>query len=153
MITASIIGGEELLVRLAGIGDTVRSTLARTVQEAAIKLQATIKEDKLSGQVLNVRTGRLRRSINQRVEASGSRVMGYVGTNVEYARFHEYGYRGTMTIRDFMRRSKSGKESLVRGHTRKVNLPARSFMRSALDEMRDEIASGIARAVQEAATK
>ena len=75
------------------------------IGRAVLRVQRRVKE-KLSGEVLNVRTGRLRRSIVERVESSGSVVTGIVGTNVEYAAPHEYGFIGVVTVKESLRVSK-----------------------------------------------
>jgi phage gpG-like protein len=118
----------------------------------ACDCSGTSKQDKLTGQVLNVRTGRLRRSITQRVEEEGGSVVGYVGTNVKYARAHEFGFTGNVTVREHLRRTKGGKEATVRAHSRNMHLPERSFLRSALKDLqpaiRQDIRGGISEAVK-----
>lgn len=63
------------------------------VDEAGNDLINKIMFEKLSGQVLNVRGGRLRDSIDQ--EISDDELSTRVGTNVEYGKIHEFG--GTIT--------------------------------------------------------
>jgi phage gpG-like protein len=57
---------------------------------SVIELTARVKE-KLSDDVLHVRTGTLRRSITGKVSESGTQVIGTVGTNIVYARINEFG--------------------------------------------------------------
>lgn len=118
------------------------------ITKLTIKLQGMVKSEKLSGQVLNVRTGNLRRSINQRVEDDPTLgPVGTVGTNERYAPPHELGFRGEAQIREHLRTVKEAwgrtlSEPVtvqVRSHTRQMNLPARSFLRSALDDLRPEV--------------
>jgi phage gpG-like protein len=151
MITGTVVGAEEAIERLERLGPRLRDVLAAEVERIGLKLAAHVKADKLSGQVLNVRSGRLRRSITARTEVEGSKVIGIVGTNVEYAAFHEYGFQGTEGVREHFRRCKSGKVAAVRAHERKVDYPAHSFLRSALEDMKDEIKGRIGAAVREAA--
>jgi len=108
---------------------------------------------KLSDDVLNVKTGRLRRSINGRMTGQGTaEVSAFVGTNVPYGRTHEYG--GDVTVKEHLRLVKQafGKQlktpvwQTVRSHT--VHYPERSFLRSALNEMRGEIKEELSRAVK-----
>ena len=150
MITVTLIGGGELVAKWGRIPASARDALRAEVQKAALALTAHVKQDKLTDQVLRVRTGRLRRSITQRVEVEGSRVMGYVGTNVEYAAAHEYGIRGSIGVREHLRRSKQGKQFSVRAHLRNVNIPERSFLRSALADMKEQIVNGMVTAIQDA---
>lgn len=139
MIRGTLVGSDAAVERLGDSADAVRAALAREVQRIALDLLSSVKADKLSGQVLNVRTGRLRRSINQRVEVDGDAAHGFVGTNVEYARYHEFGFSGTEDVRSYFRKCKSGKVTRVRAHTRTVDYPEHSFLRSALAGMQDEI--------------
>ncbi len=60
-----------------------------------------VQHDFLSGprpKNLDVRTTRLRNSISSKVTNDGKRVVGQIGTNVPYARFHELGFRGTVNV-------------------------------------------------------
>ncbi len=93
-----------------------------------------------------VKTGRLRRSIKIR-SARFQKIV--IATDVAYAAAHNYGYKGTVSVRSHTRRrydrekekytTKTGKQSTrqkkvvkssytVRQHTRKMNLPQRQFM-------------------------
>lgn len=116
--------------------------LKSEIKKIAIDMTAKVKSEKLSGQVLNVRSGRLRRSINYRIEESDTGIDAKVGTNVEYGRVHELGFKGAVRVKEHMRKGKR-----VRAHLRNVNMPARPFLRPSLEEMRGEIDSRIARVV------
>ena len=74
-----------------GVGDPTRATLA-------------------------VKTGRLRRSITERVTVTKDRVTAQVGTNVKYGRIHEYGLE-------------------VRGR----KMPERPFLRPSVEEKKPRI--------------
>lgn len=121
-----------------------------TVGRLTLKLLTKVKQDKLSGQVLGVRSGRLRRSINQNVIANPNKIVGIVGTNVEYGRFWELGYSGSVSVKAHMRQIKMAfgksiapKTVQVSSHTRNVNVGARSFLGSALRDMQPEIMSDL----------
>lgn len=129
------------------------------ITRLTIKLQGMVKQDKLSGQALNVRTGNLRRSINQKVEVdSATGPAGTVGTNEKYAPPHELGFRGEVQIREHLRTIKMawGKPlsepviAQVRAHTKRMNLPERSFLRSALADIQPEITPTIEKEVVKA---
>jgi len=143
MITGYIFGDKETIARLQAMPGKARVAIKATVQRLTLRLLTKVKMEKLTGQVLNVRTGRLRNSINQRVTETQSGVFGSVGTNVEYARVHEMG--GTVTVKAHTRLIKQafGKPlrypvwQTVKAHT--VKYPERSFLRSALKEMEPEI--------------
>lgn len=148
---------ERLRSALIGMPGRLRAKLATVIQRLAIKFQAHVKEDKLSGQVLNVRTGTLRRSINQRVTIGASRIFATVGTNVEYAGIHEYGgvipAHTVVPVRAralrFMPRGGSEFIFRMRAEIPDVVMPERSFLRSVLREMEGEIQSEITRAAEE----
>ena len=52
---------ETLLARLAGTADRLDKGMRAAVERLSIIVQTGVKEDKLTGQVLHVRTGTLRR--------------------------------------------------------------------------------------------
>ena len=93
-----------------------------------------------------IKTGRLRKSIKIR-SARFQKIV--IATDVAYAAAHNYGYKGTVSVRSHTRRrygrekeeytTKTGKQSTrqkkvvkssytVRQHSRKMNLPQRQFM-------------------------
>lgn len=75
------------------LGDRLPQATEQAMRMSTLFLQGRVQERKLSGQVLKVQTGRLRSSINTRVKKLGPlQVIGIIGTNVVYARAHEYGY-------------------------------------------------------------
>ncbi|MBI5461952.1 MAG: phage virion morphogenesis protein [Gammaproteobacteria bacterium] len=153
MIKATIIGHRETVERLRGVVPDVRAELRKAVERQSIKLSSKVKAQKLSGQVLNVRTGRLRRSINHRIVEQGTRITGHVGTAVEYAKEHEFGFKGVVTVREHLRKAKGGKTATVRAHSQRVNLPARSFLRSALAESLFDIRAALQQAAHSAAKR
>lgn len=160
MIKGWILGGDKLVHQLTESPHYIQDALYKTVDRLALKLLRKVKRDKLSGQVLRVgkRGGRLRRDINYRVERSGKAVYGTVGTNVNYGRVHEYGFKGTVSVRAHLREVKQAfgkplqeaKQVFVRAHSRQMNLPERSFLRSALREMQPEINEEMCKAMRSA---
>jgi phage gpG-like protein len=151
MITAELLGDQEVVLRLKSLPDRVRDALKKAMTLAMLDLRAYVAQNKLSGQVLKVRTGTLRRSITQRVTETETSITGVVGTNVSYAAVHEYGFSGLVTVKEHLRRSKSGKESVVRSYARQMNMPERSFLRSALRDKTNEIQARLAKVLQETA--
>ncbi len=138
---------ETLLARVAGTEQRLRDGMRSAVQRLSIMVQSGVKEGKLTGQVLHVRTGTLRRSINRVVTETPSGVFAQVGTNVRYAAIHEYGFEGDVQVKAHVRRSalqmsakrtkrdrKSDGTILVRAHTMHMKMPARSFLRSTLKD-------------------
>ena len=153
MITGYVYGGTELRAKFDRMPSDMRGALSKGIGRAVLKIQRHVVQDKLSGQVLNVKTGRLRRSITSRVTEQTETVTGIVGTNVSYAAAHEYGFQGTVSVRDHLRTSKLGKAYNVSAHSRNVHIPEKSFLRSALDDLRgdtrDEIEGAINTALRE----
>jgi hypothetical protein len=102
---------------------------------------------KLSNEVLHVRTGNLRRnwSIKSPVPlATGTGWSGGVGTKIEYAAYHEFGFHGTQSVRAHTRaqaaRGGAGRKGAstgtvsVRAHSRTVNYPGHPYARPSLGE-------------------
>lgn len=137
MISAHIVGDQAFLNRLHRLAGGISPEIEKGMLRSVIKLQGMVKR-KLSDQVLHVRTGTLRRSINYAVRTSGQQVIGIVGTNVSYAAAHEYGFNGVVNVREHIRHLKSGSIAQVRGHSRHMVLPVRSFLRSSLEEFMPE---------------
>lgn len=162
MFQAEITGDREVIRSFGRVDAAVRSELVAGIGRLALRLLTRVKARKLSGQVLNVRTGRLRRSINQRVTDTGSTITGTVGTNVSYGRVHEYGDQRVITVKQHLRLVKQAwgrplakpRRVMVSSHARQQNMPARSFLRSALRELAAEgvidreLASAVARAAK-----
>lgn len=163
-IRGEIKGDREVVADLRRFDAAARGEIQKGIGRIVLKLLVRVKSQKLSGQALNVRTGRLRRSITQRIESSASEISGIVGTNVDYAAIHEYGFKGAVTVKQhlrlvkqaFGRPLKSPVWSMVGTHTKNVSLPERSFLRSALADLRSsgvieaEIDGAIARAIETA---
>lgn len=154
---------EALLARMSGASDRLHTAMRREVDRLSIRVQSSVKEDKLTGQALHVRSGTLRRSINRKVEDTPSSVIATVGTNVAYARAHEYGFDGDVTVRSYTRRnvrqmavkrrdrvSSSEGTVQVQSYTRHMHLPERSFLRSTLREYTPEIRQSLRTAALEA---
>lgn len=134
-LTTEVLGAEAVELHFGSLADDVRQRVRQRVESLGLELLRKVKEEKLSGQVLNVRTGRLRRSINEQTTVDGDRVQSAVGTNVAYARPWELGFRGIEQVRAHLRLGHQ-----VRAHARHVNIAPRSFLISSLDEMRLRIA-------------
>ena len=157
-MSARVIGSESVVRRFQSLQGDVRGRVAKSIGSVVIDLQKKVMKEKLSGQVLNVRTSTLRRSIDQAVYQDGAQIRGVVGTNVEYARVHEYGFSGTVTVKEHLRLIKKAfgkdlkapKEVLVRTHSAQVRLPERSFLRSALSEMEPQFLEAMDQAAQAA---
>lgn len=156
MITITILGADQVVLRLREMTSATRAALARAVTASAIELEARAKE-KLAGEVLKERTHHLHDSIHHQVQESASAVTGVVGTDVVYAAIHEYGFSGTEQVREHLRRISVafGKpiapvEATVRAHSRRMQMPERSFLRSSLKELEPAIVARLRAAVEQA---
>lgn len=152
MITGEITKGLDLPLRLTKTLPLINNAVQGTVVRLAIKMSALVQR-KLSGEVLKVRTGRLRRSINIKYDNKGASFDAIIGTNVKYGAVHELG----LTIPPHIVEAKNAKalKFISSGKTvfaKRVNIPAvqmpeRSFLRTALNEMESEIATQLTAAV------
>jgi phage gpG-like protein len=142
---------------LAGMPDRVRDALSDKVNALAAALQAKIQQ-KLSGTVLNQKSGALARSIAATVDDSSANVAVTIATStdIKYAAIQEFG--GVIPPHEIVP-DKAGALAFAIGGKQvfaaRVNLPAiampeRSYMRSSLAEMGDEITDGLSEAVIEA---
>jgi hypothetical protein len=73
-----------------------------------------VQLEKLSGQVLGKRSGRLVRSINTRFTDTEYSSTSSTGTALKYGRFWELGFHGLVQVKAFVRRSGAA----VRAHSR-----------------------------------
>jgi phage gpG-like protein len=160
MITAHLVGDDTLLARLRAIPGAVETGLARAITKLGLDLQRKVQEDELSGQMLAARSGSLKSSIDLQVDQSATRISATVFSDSDYAHAHEFGFAGTVDVRASLRRITqafgrpvAGKIISVRAHSRKMDLPERSFLRSALEEMapaiRDEVEATLRQALAE----
>jgi phage gpG-like protein len=136
----STVTGQQPIVRMMlAVAGGARAKLSEVMLTVAIDVTSYIKASKLSGQVLNVRSGRLRRSISASVETTGSAISAISGTNVSYARPHEYGFTGTVDVPSYQRMQTmafghpmQAKLVTVKAHPMKLNVAEKSFMRTGL---------------------
>jgi hypothetical protein len=160
VITADLIGDEQMLSWLRALPDAVGSGLARAITKLGIDLQRKVQQDKLAGQILMDRTGALQSSIDLRIDRDSSIVAATVFTESEYAHAQEFGFSGTVSVRGSLRRIREAfgrpiaeRTISVRPHSRRMDLAARSFLRSALEDMTPEIRDEVEAALRVAVTK
>ncbi len=92
-VAIKIKGMGRLNKRLSNLSKNLARQLPDTVFEAVNLLKNEIKSKALSGQILKVQTGVLRRSVKTDTWGSGKKSGGKVGTNIVYAPIHEFGGR------------------------------------------------------------
>ena len=159
MITARLVGDDAVLAWLRSIPDAAASGIARAITQLGIDLQRKIQDEELSGQILAVRTGALKSSINLQIDQDDEGIAATVSSNSGYASVHEYGFVGTVTVKASLRRITeafghpiSEKTINVGPYRRRMELPERSFMRSALEDMDPAIRDEVEAALLEALT-
>lgn len=159
MITADLAGTDGLLTRLRGMVGEANTGIVRAITELAIDLQRQV-QDKLAGEVLSSRSGSLKSSIGFQIDQHATAVTGTVFSDSAYARAHEYGFAGAVNVKASLRRITeafgrpiSGKTIEVRAYTRNMDLPERSFLRSALEDMAPAILDAVEGALRETVAK
>lgn len=143
-VTGVVVGADRVIARFRAMADSIIREVSKQVQSSTYELEAYIKATKLGGQVLKRRTGRLSRSVHSEfMGLNTSTAKGIVGSNVVYARIHEYG--GIIQARNaaYLRFRVGGqwvsKKSVI--------MPERSYLRSSLKEKAPKILADIGKAV------
>jgi phage gpG-like protein len=152
MITVHLIGDQRLIAKLNRLaGGDLQSGIARTMLRLAMELKGLVQQ-KLSGPVLQTRSGRLRGSIQSQVQQTDVGVEASVSTDVPYAPFQEFGVPHSWEIRPRTARALAFEvngQTIFAMHVTHPPLPERSFMRSALREMAPQIRSELQAAVNQ----
>ena len=157
IVNITISGDRELIARLDRMPAAVHLALKIKITELALRLERWVKTRKLNGQVLNRITGRLARSINNKITQGTSFVLAsvYSSGDVKYAGIHEF---GGQTAPHIIVPKKAHALAFGGGFYAKVNhpgsrMPERSFLRSSLRDMSSQISLGMKEAVVRAAQK
>lgn len=157
MISADLLGAGPALERLRALPDAANAGVARAVAKLGIALKNNVQQNKLSGQVLKIRSGALKSSIDVAVNQSSGEITATVFSDLDYAAAQEYGFSGTVDVRASLRLIKeafgrpiAAKAIAVGAHSRRMDLPERSFLRSALGDMAPDIAAAVQDALHEA---
>ena len=165
MISGYLIGDREMVAKLSAMPAAVHDEVLKTVTTLQQRLIAEVVGNKLAGQVLKRRTGKLAGSIpinapetRSRMEDDGIRIIAYVGTNVSYGIGWEYGFdRKVGAGARGGPRTLTGKarETYFAKHPPGVkHMAARPFLAPALQEMKPlitrELTDALTRAMQKA---
>jgi phage gpG-like protein len=153
--TSEVTGDAQVAARLRAAPSKVKQAVRRAVNMSAADVLEGAKA-KVSDDVLNVRSGRLRRSLHFTPGGDETNPEASVGTNVEYAAIHEFGG----TTKPHIIEAVNGKTLAFMGKGGKMVfralvhhpgsvMPERSFLRSALAERADSVKQRIADAVGE----
>jgi hypothetical protein len=151
-----MVGANQALARLSALPDAVNSAVARTVADLGGELQQRV-QDKLSGQSFQPRSGKLRSSIDLKVDRSLTEMNAVASTDLDYGRTQEFGFAGVVGVKASLRRIREAfgrpiaeKTINIRAYRRRFDLPGRSFLASALDETTPDISAEIDAALHEA---
>lgn len=113
-----------------------RKIAERSMDQSGKYLIGWIKRFRLTGprpKYLGVVTGRLRSSISSsKTQKVNDGYKTQIGTNVDYAEAHEFGFRGRVNVAAHFRRRKRSTH-FVRAHSRMMNVPSRPFFRPAIE--------------------
>ncbi len=153
MLTLGLAGADALDARLGAFPAELLADLAAKAAALADALAAKVRNDKLSGQVLNVVSGDLRASIIGEAGVDGDDVVGSVelAGDIKYAAIQEYG--GKTAAHEILPSKADALAFLVGGalrFARRVEhpgsaIPERSYLRSSLEDMTDEIVETLGR--------
>ncbi|HEV7480445.1 MAG TPA: hypothetical protein VGO05_09225 [Roseiarcus sp.] len=157
MFALEVRGLDETSARFDAYPAALQAALGAKATELATALADLVK-NKLSGAVLNTSSGTLRDSIAASVTADSDRVLASVGSegDVKYAAIQEYG--GKTSAHEILP-VKGDVLAFVAGDgqhfARRIEhpgsvIPERSYLRSSLEDMKDEILSALASTAAEA---
>ena len=154
-VEVRIIGGDRVVANLAALKVEARAMLRRAVIASAIDVQGVARR-KLAGEVLRERTHHLHDSVHYAlVRDDDAAISAVVGTDVAYAAIHEYGFDGVEQVRAHLRRitmafgrAISPREIAVGAFSRRMHMPERSYLRSALAERAAATAARIQAAIE-----
>ena len=158
MFALDLDGLEQTSAQIEGYPAALQAALGAKADELASALADLVRNDKLAGGVLNSRTGTLADSITASVTAEADGVLASVGSegDVKYAAIQEYG--GKTSAHEILPVKGKALAFVVgdaQHFARRVEhpgsvIPERSYLRSALEDMTDEILAGLADAANEA---
>jgi hypothetical protein len=151
VIKLALVGDSEVIAKLDRMPQRLREELKTGLGRLALKM-ARLARAKVNGPLLRRRTGALWQSINGTVLDEGDKIAGVTSVAgdalskghkvIDYARAHEYGFHGTVTVKEHLReikqafgRSIAPKQITVRAHEMKMNIPEKAFLRSSLADM------------------
>ncbi|HEY5046936.1 MAG TPA: HK97 gp10 family phage protein [Rhizomicrobium sp.] len=156
MLTVTVDAGD-VCGRLDAVAAAAREGVARTVQQNASELLAKV-QDKLSGEVLNPRSGTLRGSVVETGLLAGAATFSdsvVSDGTASYARIQEYG--GRVSIPEEVPQAGKalafayGGRLVFAAHAaaHDIDIPQRSYLRASLAEQSQPFIDGIRKVVTE----
>ena len=162
-LSVSVTGVEEVAAHFGKLSESAHDKVYQKVMGLSIAVMNRAKQ-KVSGPVLNVKTGQLRANIFQDVEDGPGGIVGSIfeAQNVKYAAIHEFGGviqhpGGTAYLIDpktgvskWISNKASIADQLPRTKAHTIHMPERSYLRSSLGEMKATIIEQLTDTVQKA---
>jgi len=162
MLTVEV-DARQVTARLAAMSSKVHAAVLKKTYELAGKLKSKVQQN-LTNQILQIRTGKLVRSIFEQVTDSPNEVSGRVySSGLKYAKIQEFGGTirhpgGTAYLIDsktglakFIGNKEEIASRLPRTKPHNITIPGRRYMGKAFDAMKPEIKTGYEQAVKGAA--
>jgi hypothetical protein len=159
MITAYLVGDQQLLEWMHTLPGAINSGLVRSITRLGIGLQRTLQQDNIAGRAPTNRTALLLSKSDFRVEQSDGTITASIRLDFQNA-VRKDGLAGTTNVRTSLRRKREA--FISPGAGKVIGAPAEdgvpglaepSFLRSALDNMtlavRDEIDATLAQATSQ----
>lgn len=152
LLPVRVEGLEDVVGKFRAAPSNVKQAVRRAIEESAVQVTARAK-DKLTDDVLNVRTGRLRRSVHYVMSGSDDAPQAAIGTNVEYAGIHEFGGQTrahaieALNAKALMFQKDGRTIFATRVDHPGSRIPERSYLRSSLGELFGQIRANIDNAV------
>ncbi|MGO9743650.1 MAG: hypothetical protein ACLPN5_19460 [Roseiarcus sp.] len=151
MLGVSLDGVAALAAALDSYPGDLAAALAAKADVLAQALVDKIRNEKLAGEVLQSRSGALAASIAAEISSDPEQIVATISSQgVDYAAIQEYG--GETSAHEILPSKAAALAFVVNGalrFARRVEhpgsvIPARSFLRSSLDEMQDVIVAELA---------
>jgi len=160
-IIVTVEGGEIVARWLGKLPEKITPALVVALNEYVMKLATHIRFQKLSGQVLHKRSGTLRDRGILPIFArqSGGLIWAGIGTNVEYARIHEFGgvTRPHLILprwKKALHFTKDGKDIFaMKVHHPGSRIPARPYIRPSFEETESQLVAALEKAIDKATSK
>ncbi len=155
---AEVVGAEDLDRQFAGFPALVSQGLLAKARALAEALAAKVRDEKLSGQTLESRSGALKASIAAEVAQDGDGVTATVGSSgdVKYAAIQEYG--GRTSPHEILPDKAKALAFMMGGaptFARRVahpgsEIPGRAYLQSSLDESYEDVVAALADVAKQA---
>ena len=148
------VNADQANLRIGRIDQATRAALRGTIVGLTQSVTALVRQ-KLSGQVLHKRSGKLYNSIQQQLVENTTSIYGRVFSDgsAPYAAIQEFGgvihHPGSSKFQAWQSPGGWVFTHMTRPHD--ITIPERSYMRSSLADMQDEIVSRMTTAVRSVA--